>query len=117
MYDGGKVPDVSAVLWVLTLKLRDVVTEALLPVPPGRAGNTLVLQPAADVVRPLAVYGVPINLTHNPRGVLVNQKMVSVLRVLLIPKRRKTAGEFPGLCLGQIGRMYFFTYVTAVKFV
>jgi len=117
LLDGGKVPDKPPMLRVGNFKLPALVPQALFPIPPDGGGDFLVLQPAPDIVGAVSVAGVVVDFSHNPRGFLVGQKMVFVLRVFPVAERGQTAGKLAGFRFRQVGRMYFLAHVPAIHFV
>ena len=115
--DSGEVPDKPPSLRVLPFKLGNVVAQALLTVPPCGAGDFFIFQPAADAVGAAAVLRPLKNPADDPGGILVNEKMVFVLRVFAVAERGQTAGKLAGLGFCQVGRMDFLAHIPAIHLV
>ena len=115
--DSGEVPDKPPSLRVLPFKLGYMVAQSLLPVPPCGAGDFFIFQPAADAVGAAAVLRQFKNPADDPCRVLVNKKMVFVLRVFAVAERGQTAGKLAGFGFCQVGRMDFLAHIPAIHLV
>ena len=66
------------------------------------------------IISPSAVQGHLENLADNPRRIIVNDKVVLIVRVFLVAERRKTSREFAGLGFRHIGRVYLTADISGI---
>ena len=74
-------------------------------------------QPAVDAVGAAAVLRQFKNHADGPCGILVNEKIVFVLRVFAVAERGQTAGKLAGLGFCQVGGMDFLAKIPATHLV
>ena len=102
-----KIPYIHAVLRVGLLPFGfSGVAETAFPVPPGRAGNLLFLQPAPDVVRAVPLHGHFENVPDDGCGLLIDQQMPVLIRIFPVAQRSDTPGEAAPACGNHVGRMH-----------